>query len=385
MNGDVDIYLNWTEPESVNTDHYLIYRAENQTGFNFTTPWKDTSKDKNPQSGKIEPLRRDWLDINVNLIGHTNYSREYYYVVCTVNNIGDISISSRTVGKWTKEFLPGVSTFSLPLEPFESITIHNFTRTLEVSYIKWMDPQNKTWVQHNDTDGPGVHDAMVEVGEGFMVFYNQSSIFTFTGMPGAMIIYDNALFGFNTTFDCNEANSLIATVDRNGNVTLSWIQPKNMNPSERYYVFRSIMRDGFWGTSDEDYKHIAILNYSELSYSDEGVAVAGTNYYYIVVPFNISACRYGSSTYSVGVWTADYYEGYNTISLPLKTNNLQTANWYCDNIENVVGINYFIYPTQRWSWHSARMSSGAYDPILEMSEGYQMSTSNTTKFTFIGI
>jgi hypothetical protein len=265
INNGSDINLTWTEPLSPNTNYYLIYRAKNQTILNFTNPWKDTSKDKNPLSGKIEPLRRDWMDRDVNIIGHTNYSKEYYYVIRTVNDVGDISITSRTVGKWTREFLLGENTFSLPLKPFELITIHNFTKLMEANYIKWMDPQNKTWVQHNETDGPGICDAIVEIGEGYLVFYNQSSIFTFTGMPGAMIIYDNVSFGFNATPGSGEANSLIATVDRNGNVTLNWTQPKSMNQGDRYYVFRSTSRDGFWGIFGEDYKHIAILNYSKLS------------------------------------------------------------------------------------------------------------------------
>ncbi|MEE9152440.1 MAG: hypothetical protein V3U20_11510, partial [Thermoplasmata archaeon] len=63
---------------------------------------------------------------------------------------------------------------------------------------------------------------------------------------------------------------------------------------------------------------------------------------------------------------------------------IETADWYCDNIPDTVGINYFIYYQQRWGWHSTRMPAGAYDPILEMTEGYQISTSGPTKFTFIG-
>jgi hypothetical protein len=76
---------------------------------------------------------------------------------------------------------------------------------------------------------------------------------------------------------------------------------------------------------------------------------------------------------------------YDTFGIPLKQSNYQTADWYCDKIPDTVGINYYIYSEQRWCWHSKRMPAGAYDPTLVMTEGYQISTLNATKFTFIGV
>ena len=94
----------------------------------------------------------------------------------------------------------------------------------------------------------------------------------------------------------------------------------------------------------------------------------------------------GASTYSLGIWTASYQAGYDTIGIPLQmSSGDHTADWYCDNINNSVGINYFISTQQRWGWHSTRMPADAYDPILVMTEGYQISTSVATKFTFIGV
>jgi hypothetical protein len=104
----------------------------------------------------------------------------------------------------------------------------------------------------------------------------------------------------------------------------------------------------------------------------------------MVVPFNAIGIR-GASTYSIGIWTEEYLQGYDTFGIPLKLDSNQTADWYCDNIPDTVGINYYIHSEQWWSWHSTRMPAGAYDPILEMTEGYQISTSNFTKFTFIGV
>jgi len=103
----------------------------------------------------------------------------------------------------------------------------------------------------------------------------------------------------------------------------------------------------------------------------------------MVVPFNTLGIR-GASTYSIGVWTEEYLTEYDTFGIPLKMKIDNTVDWYCDNIPNTVGFNYFIYGEQRWVWHSTRMPEGAYDPVLVMAEGYQISTSSTTKYTFIG-
>ncbi|UCC41248.1 MAG: hypothetical protein JSV96_07440 [Candidatus Aminicenantes bacterium] len=61
------------------------------------------------------------------------------------------------------------------------------------------------------------------------------------------------------------------------------------------------------------------------------------------------------------------------------------SSWRYIILVGTVGINYYIYSEQRWCWHSKRMPAGAYDPTLVMTEGYQISTLNATKFTFIGV
>jgi len=105
----------------------------------------------------------------------------------------------------------------------------------------------------------------------------------------------------------------------------------------------------------------------------------------MVVPFISGTGERGVSSYTLGVWTASYLDQYDTFGIPLKPSSNQTADWYCDNIPDTVGINYYVNSPQRWSWHSTRMPPGAYDPLLEMTEGYQISTLSATKFTFIGV
>ena len=242
------------------------------------------------------------------------------------------------------------------------------------NYIRHMDITTHAWVDSN---------LAMEVGKGYEVNFDAATKYTFTGMPGAMILYDDASFGFDTAI--GEANSLRAAVDVFGNVTLNWAQPESMNSGYEYHVLRSETRDGFWGIEGVDYEQIATLPYDSLFYQDIGIANVGTEYYYMVVPVNLTTGDRGSSSYSIGVWTASYSDKYDTFGIPLKLSSYQTADWYCDNIPDTVGINYYIINEQRWGWHSKRMPVGAYDPVLKMAEGYQISTSSATKFTFIGV
>jgi hypothetical protein len=110
----------------------------------------------------------------------------------------------------------------------------------------------------------------------------------------------------------------------------------------------------------------------------------GARLYYMVVPYNESGIR-GASTYSMGIWTEEYWEGYDTFGIPLKLNSNQCADWFCDNIPNTMGINYYNVTFQEWWWHSTAMSMYAFDPMLEMAQGYQISTSYATKFIYIGV
>jgi hypothetical protein len=322
-----------------------------------------------------------WNDTKAALPSNeTNYEEQYYYIIRSVNIFGEISRTSRTVGKWTKSFPQDVSTFSLPLEPLKimNTTIDYYMNDMNASYIKWMEPANRIWMKHGDGE---VNNTLLEVGKGYEVSFDSPTNYTFAGMPGAMIRYDDDS-GFSGFDPASEAKNLTVIVDpMTRNVTLNWTKPSSIGVNDQYYVLRSTARDGF---SKGNYLRIATLNFDKLSYIDIGNATAGTQYYYMIVPVNETGVE-GASTYSIGVWTEEYPAGYDTIGIPLKLSSYETADWYCDNIPDTVGINYYIHSQQRWSWHSTRMPEGAFDPVLEMTEGYQISTSNAKKFTFIGV
>jgi hypothetical protein len=344
----------------------------------------NTSENKEQHDSSPIPLRTMWNDTNAAFPGNdTNYEEQYYYTIRAVNIFGKVSSTSRTVGKWTKTFPAGVSAFSLPLEPLVTMntTIDFYINDMDAEYIKWMKPENHIWMKH----GAGcVNNTQLEVGKGYEVECGNPINYTFTGMPGAMISYDDDTGFLGFDFDA-EAINFTATVDLvTGNIYLNWTKPSCMGAMDEYYLLRSTTRDGFWGILGVNYTIIATLSFDILSYNDAFNATTGTQYYYMILPVNETGAK-GASSYSLGVWTGNYSNQYDTLGIPLKINNSQAADWYCDNIPNTVGFNYYNVSAQRWSWHSKRMGEGAFDPVLVMGEGYQISTSGPTKYTFIGV
>ena len=217
-----------------------------------------------------------------------------------------------------------------------------------------------------------------------MEFSSQTK-YTFVGLPGAMILYDNISFGFDAQPGSGDSDSLTASVDAaSGTVTLNWVQPASMGPGDQYFIFRSQTRDGFWGAQGADYLLIASLPYDMLTAQDLNVAAADTQYYYMVVPSQSGTGERGVSSYSIGVFTARYLDQYDTVGIPLKLDSYPTADAFAFDVDNCVGINYFDYPTQEWRWHSERMTAGAFDPTFERGRGYQISTQALTKFSFVG-
>ncbi len=298
--------------------------------------------------------------------------------------MGEISRTSRTVGKWTKEFPAGNNTFSLPLEPLVIRDTEYYAQDMNARFIKWKNNM-QNWVQHDK--GEIGDNTNVEVGKGYEVDFASATRYTFLGMPGAMIRYNSIGFiGFDSDTD---AKSLSATVDTvSGDVTLNWGQPSGMNNDDFYKVYYSTTRDGFDGVEGSDYLPlpppydiIPVTGLEEAIHA--GATLLFNQIYYMVISENETGAE-GTSTYSLGVWTADYLAGYDTIGIPLILASYETADWYCDQIDSAVGINYLINSESRWSWHSTRMPAEAYDPTLIMTEGYQISIAADTRFTFIG-
>jgi parallel beta-helix repeat protein len=381
-----DIVLNW-EPQTIQDfDPYLIYRSTDPTSFNFSTPWVNTLSDT--ESGEPTPIpdRMTWNDTNAAYPGNvTNYEEQYYYVMRAFNGNGEISATSRTVGKWTKSFPEGISTFSLPLEPLEPLDTDYYTSSMNADYIKYVDSVSHTWRLHEYGD-MSTNNTIMKLGEGYEVKFVSQTNFTFTGMPGAMISFDNdtGFKGFDTNSD---SKNLSVSIEPGGNVTLTWQEPVSMGVGGWYEIFYTHERDGFYGILGEDYfftrTNVNFGNNTAIHINAQALN-PGKRLYYMVVPFNALGVR-GTGTYSIGIWTEEYLSEYDTIGVPLKIGGNHTADWYCDNIPDTVGINFFRHDYGMWFWHSKTMPQGAFDTIIKMTEGYQISTSAVTKYTFIGI
>jgi len=374
-NGNVNI--TWDLSPSLGVNQYEVYGGPDQISIDFNPSSLIYATPLEPA-----PASQWWAEFPFD----TNANSEYYFVVRAVNSsvLVTRSSTSNTAGYYKKQFSFGLSTFSLPLEPFANFDIDYYTTNMNADYIKYMDPTTHTWILHNFGDG-NKNNTQMKLGEGYVVKFSSQTNYTFIGMPGAMINYDDdsGFLGFDLA---TEAKNLTVSVKPDGNVTLTWEEPASMGFGDWYEVYYSNTRDGFFGTFNMSYFLVCLPVYFGNNSTTHNGAQAnnpGTRLYYMVVPFNASGIR-GASTYSIGIWTEEYLQGYDTFGIPLKLETNQTADWYCDNIPDTVGINYYIYSEQRWCWHSTRMPAEAYDPLLVMTEGYQISTSSATKFTFIG-
>jgi hypothetical protein len=369
-----NVRLVWETPPSPKIAYYLIYRSEDQRDFDFSTPWIRT--DVNSDCGII-PKRTSWNHTNCAKVGDASYSKEMYYVIKAVNEAGIESCTSRTVGKWTKEFASGISSFSLPIKPIQIRSANWYATDMNADYISWMD-QGQVWASTNPQRSGESGDIIL--GNAYEVKFSTGTRYTFCGLPAAMIRYEDNVFGFDT----NEARTLAATVSTTDTVTLTWTQPQNMESEDRFWVLRATEPEGFWGSENIDYIRLADLSIDTLTARDFGVAVGNTHYYYMVVPVNTTSGKWGSSSYGIGVWTEGYESGYDTFAVPLKVAHNSFVDTYCDRIMDCWGINYIEPSEQRWVWHKKDMPRGVYDPRVLRSHGYQISTLAAAKYCFIG-
>jgi uncharacterized protein YegL len=368
-----DIRLYWDEPASPGTEKYFIYKSDTPTGFDFSSPWVDTSL---ISDNGLLGNRRSWNDT----WAADGTDEQWYYCIRSVNNVGEVSHTSRTVGKWTKIYQPGITTFSLPVKPLPIMNTmaSDFVSDMNARYIRWMHQSNLVWMKYGDG---GTDDTQLMIGEGYEVAFDFATKYTFLGMPASHIQFREGTFlGFDPD---TEADSFqVFNVDGSGNVQLSWDQVSSMNVGDVYEVYRSETRDGF-DDGSATLLTVPGLPWGTQFYNDLGAAQPGTEYYYMVIPVNDTGVA-GSSSYSLGVFTVDIIPGYDTIALPFLMDETHNIDWYCSVITNSVGINYYIESGQRWNWHSTIMPSGAFDPQMLMALGYQISTTAGSQYTFVG-
>jgi hypothetical protein len=356
-----DIFLNWTVSNSTSIDHYLIYRSTDHREFDFSTPAYDTSAD-------TDSLRTNWTDVDA---ANLSAPKEFYYVVRAVNGLGNMSITSNTAGKWTKEFPSGLSSFSLALEPFEIRNVSWFADNIpNTRFIRWMDSSGH-WVTHHRSMAEGQFDVQAQMGRGYEISLSPVAKFTFCGSPASMIRFQE---GLGESVDFRKS----LTAQKSGtDVVLGW------NPaggSTEYRIFVSNKRNGL---HDMPLQPVASVPSAQTTWTDTGVLSSPGEHYYMVIPVD-SQGELGSGTYNVGVVSIAYSSGSDTFALPLKPIENHSLDWYCDVISDVAGMSYSTLG--EWKYHAREMPSGVYDRLVQASDGYQLSISGneSRRYEFIG-
>lgn len=346
ING-TDIILNWTIPDSTFVDFYLIYRAYDQRSFDFSSWLHNTSSDP-------DPLITSWTDVGAAIV---NSPTEMYYVVRAVYSYGLFGTTSNTAGKWTMRFNRGITSFSLPLKPFESRNVSWFAdKTPYLEHLSWLDSGNN-WVVHKKPMSEGTNDSQVLFGHAYEMSLYLDSHFTFCGMPGSMIRYKGGLGD-----DPMWARSLRAT-DDGISIDVSWNPIPN---ASEYIIMESARRDGL---NELTQGQFARVPGSQTSWGFWDPFWGGSRY--IMVIAVDSNGIWGSSTYSVGIERISLESGTSTFGPRLDYQNDIDVYTFC--LEHpVVGVAHVM--SNVWKFHSSIMPRDAYNAQIEQGSGYQVSS-----------
>lgn len=355
-----DVILSW-ENSSVGfgVDQYLVYGGTSPTALDFNNPIGTTT--------------------NINWV-HTGIratASEYYYVLRAKNTtLGGLSLTSNTVGYWTRQFSAGLTTFSLPLEPFVARDVSWYADDMpNVDYIRWLETDGN-WVRHDASMAAGTNDNAVVVGSGYEIALSAAAPYTFYGRPGASIRYlENRLTaptGFNLTVN-------ITT----GTANLTW---DPVAGADHYLIYRSDNRAGLNDLDLAAHAKTSLNRPQETWYEDPGAAAPGSNYYYTVAAVRFAGVAIGyNSTYSIGLVTLTYSPGYNTLAMPLRSAPENAVGWYCEQLDEILGMQYLA--SEKWRWHSKDMPVGVFDELVRFGYGYQVAIigGNDVYYSFYGI
>jgi hypothetical protein len=138
-----DLILNWEHPQNSPSpvDHYHIYHSLTWDGFDFTTPWVNTSNQPDPLGG-INPLRTSW-----NLTGALlDDSKNYFYIVRAIDAEGWNDTNTNIVGKYVIPLKKGWNMISLPLAQ-RNTSIPKVLQTIDGEYnVIWVyDAKEGIW------------------------------------------------------------------------------------------------------------------------------------------------------------------------------------------------------------------------------------------------
>ncbi len=381
--GGADIGLRWVEVPWPELDHYLIFRSLTQNGFPDLSPAAAYDVVPAGTTDRVDPEAG----------GAASHGGEYYYTIRAANaNESDISETSNTAGAWTNTFFAGFNTFSIPLDyfpwveydgPARTDTTEEYRAALGADYLEYMEAEH--WLR---VPGGGNPVRTIAIGDGCVVELESDVRFTFVGLPGTMIRYDELLFGgFDHT---GNAKSVELSIVGN-NIRVTWLQPIG---SDAYDIYYSNSRVGFYGELGLDYWS---LYSSFVPPAGPVVSVDHVNalfepydeFYYMIFPLNASL-GLGSGSYSSGIWVGRFTQGYQAISLPLKPFSnrqygYQNVSYYADYITDALVVLWFKQSESRWVPHIPAMEVGVYDRGFTMFVTLKLNVSSDVVFGFAGI
>lgn len=342
-----DIILNWDpspDPNMMlcNCSHYEIYGGSVPYGLDFSA-----AIGRSPT----------WRETTWEHLGAASPSGEYYYTVMAVNATSN-SPNTNTAGRLTVSLRKGLNAVSLPLDPFSPLTTGDLRNAMGATAVEWMNAGS--W---DSSDAPAVQ------GEAFLVTMPAASLFTYTGLPAAHILYSGG-----PGFDPKDARLSATAAGANGDVALSW--PSAPGASE-YRVYRAAARTGF---HQNQRILLGTVSAGSRLFTATGEITGPGSRYYMVVP--VVAGAEGGSTYSIGIETLGL-AGTEAFGVPVRLDVWPAVTDLTDGIEVSLGT-LWLTASGEWVPHFREMPAGVYDTTIEWALGYQIQVRGVTRVSFVG-
>lgn len=380
----------------------------NQTGY-IVVAWEDTREtntsiyfsNSTSQGSTFSPNQR----VNDDTAGNRGTpsiamdKNGYVYLAWSdTRNSGDIDVYFSRAPAEIADLQPLSIAFN-PLSPVEEFTMVNLNATIANNGDR--DATNvKVQFFHGDPSlgeqiGSNLTVPMVKAGGNG--YADTSWLATPLGLHQIFVVVDPE----NNVTESNESNNVVSAVIEvvlpppealppkdlrtsvvGSDILLDWKPPSDILNVSHYLIYRSEDQREF------DFSN-PIYNTSNdpvplrTNWTDPGAATGSPPEYYYVLRTVSTEGRKSTTSNTAGKWTKSFNRGMNTFSLPLQPFDARNISWYADMIPNVDFMEW-MESTGHWVIHYPSMGAGINDVPATMGEGYEMSLSSQTDFTFCG-